>query len=98
MWGESYPDAYMRGCPGMAEREPDVRWSVELPYGCRLPAYYNGGSGSDGTRRPEGMWDWNDVQPFHVDAEVNPFTGRPFFKEVVFYHSRSRTLLTTDTY
>jgi len=92
MWGEAYADAYMWGCPGLAEREPDVRWSGELPYGCRPPGY---GSAAE---CPEGMWDWNDVQPFHVDVEVNPFTGNAFFNEVVFYHSASNTLLTTDTY
>jgi len=84
----------------MAEREPDMRWSGELPYGCRPPTY-RGSGGSVATtidNRPEGMWDWSDVQPFHVDAEVNPFTGKPFFNEVVFYHSKSKTLLMTDTY
>jgi len=99
MWGDNYPDAYMWGCPGMMEREPDVRWSGELPYGCRPPTYGDGGGSVAAIdNRPEGMWDWSEVQPFHVDAEVNPFTGKPFFNEVVFYHSKSKTLLTTDTY
>jgi len=100
MWGESYSNAYMWGCPGMMEREPDVRWSGELPYGCRPPTYGGGeGSSSAGAdSRPMGMWDWSEVQPLHVDVEVNPFTGKPFFNEVVFYHSKSKTLLTTDTY
>jgi len=94
MWGELYPDAYMWACPGMMELEPDVRWSGEIPYGCRPPEFEGGGTDN----RPKGMWDWSEVQPFHVDAEVNPFTGKPFFNEVVFYHSKSKTLLTTDIY
>jgi len=94
MWGELYPDAYMWACPGMMDLEPDVRWSGEIPYGCRPPDFE--GSGAD--NRPKEMWNWSEVQPFHVDAEVNPFTGKPFFNEVVFYHSKSRTLLTTDIY
>ena len=44
------------------------------------------------------MWDWNEICPMHVDVEVNPFTGKPFFNEVVFYHPQSKTLLTTDTF
>ena len=44
------------------------------------------------------MWDWEELQPLHVDTEVNPFTGRAFFNEVVYYHAPSKTLLTTDLY
>mmetsp|Transcript_14273 Transcript_14273/g.41877 ORF Transcript_14273/g.41877 Transcript_14273/m.41877 type:complete len:113 (-) Transcript_14273:194-532(-) len=44
------------------------------------------------------MWNWDEIQSLHVDCEVNPFTGKAFFNEVVFYHTPSKTLLTTDTY
>lgn len=30
--------------------------------------------------------------------QVNPFTGEPFFNEVIFYHKPSKSLLTTDVY
>ena len=30
--------------------------------------------------------------------ELNPFTGKPFFNEVIYYHKPSKTLLTTDLY
>ena len=30
--------------------------------------------------------------------EVNPFTGKPFFNEVIFYHRSSKSLLTTDLF
>ncbi len=29
---------------------------------------------------------------------MNPFTGRAFFNEVIFYHTKSKTILTTDLY
>ena len=33
MWGEAYPEACMWGCPGMMEREPDVRWTGCVIFG-----------------------------------------------------------------
>ena len=44
------------------------------------------------------MWDWDILQPIHIDAEINPFTRQSFFNEVIFYHRPSKTLLTTDIY
>jgi Domain of unknown function (DUF4336) len=41
---------------------------------------------------------WPGILALHSDCEVNPFTGEPFFNEVVFYHVSSKTLLTTDLY
>lgn len=38
------------------------------------------------------------VEPLHLDCELNPFTGRPFFNEVVFHHPKSNALLITDAY
>ena len=35
---------------------------------------------------------------FWFDCELNPFTGRPFFNEVVFFHKQSRALLVTDVF
>ena len=97
-WAERYPDACIWACPGLAEREPLVRWTGEIPALARPAGYPPVEGEGDPPSRPEGMWDWDEIQPLHVDTEVNPFTGRPFFNEVVFYHSPSKTLLTTDTY
>mmetsp|Transcript_11430 Transcript_11430/g.25610 ORF Transcript_11430/g.25610 Transcript_11430/m.25610 type:complete len:442 (-) Transcript_11430:76-1401(-) len=102
-WAERYPDACIWGCPGLEEREPLVRWTGELPYGTRPPEYVPGAGEDEPPAKTTGkngeeMWDWNEVQPLHVDTEVNPFTGRPFFNEVVFYHTASKTLLCTDTF
>ena len=94
-WAERYPDANIWGCPGLMEREPNVRWTGEIPYGTRPPGWPET---SSSITKPESMWDWNEICPMHVDVEVNPFTGKPFFNEVVFYHPKSKTLLTTDTF
>lgn len=102
-WAEKYTNACIWGCPGLMEREPLVKWTGELPYGTRPPGYVPGvGEGEPPAKTTgkngECMWDWNEIQPLHVDAEVNPFTGRPFFNEIVFYHTPSKTLLCTDTF
>jgi len=98
-WADRYPDANMWGCPGISEKEPQVRWTGEIPYGCRPPGYPSvDGEGSTPPEPTVGMWDWGEVQPLHFNTEVNPFTGKAFFNEVVFYHSPSGTLLCTDTY
>ena len=33
-----------------------------------------------------------------VNCEKNPFTNKPFFNEVIFYHKPSKSLITTDLY
>ena len=101
MWSEAFPDANMWGCPGLMEREPNVAWTGEIPFGCRPSGYKSNNDGAGGSKemsRPKDMWDWEELQPLHVDVEVNPFTSRPFFNEVVFFHKPSKSLLTTDIY
>ena len=103
MWNDIYPNAFMIACPGLTEREPNVNWKNEIPYGYRPLSFYNDnsiGSSSSSTSHNdmEGMWDYDIIQPLHIDMELNPFTNKPFFNEVVFYHKPSKTLLTTDTY
>lgn len=36
------------------------------------------------------------VEVTHLSHEVNPFNGKPFFNEVAFCHTPSRTLMTAD--
>lgn len=100
-WGEEFTEANMWGCPGLSEKEEEVRWAGEIGYHARPPGYAKW-SGTNEERvevaNDSRMWDWKEFQPLHIDVEVNPFTGRPFFNEVVFYHSESKTLLTTDLY
>lgn len=101
-WGDHFTGANMWGCPGLMEREPQVRWTGEIEYHAR-PEGYAEWSGSQHeeiqvVNRDEKMWDRSELQPLHIDVEVNPFTGRPFFNEVIFYHPQSKTLLVTDLY
>jgi hypothetical protein len=79
-WAMAYPDAEMWACPGMMRREPETRWTKEIPTGARCDEL------------------WPGIQALHSNCEVNPFTGKPFFNEVVFYHISTKTLLTTDLY
>lgn len=119
-WADQYPTAKMWGCPGLMEREPNVRWTGEIPFGARPPGcaesqiasndipYGAGPLTADATVRNEGMtaignseedmWDLEELQALHINTETNPFTGRAFFNEVVYYHAPSKTLLTTDLY
>jgi len=92
-WANQYPNAKIWGCPGLSEKETNVKWTGEVPYGARPEGY-----GQDETQHNNEMWDWEEVQPIHIDIESNPFTGNAFFNEVIYYHVPSRTLLTTDLY
>lgn len=33
-----------------------------------------------------------------MDCEINPFTGKPFFNEVVFFHKKSRSFMCADAF
>jgi hypothetical protein len=100
-WAEAYPDARMWGCPGLAEREPAIKFTDELPFGVRPPSFpsMSGGSQHKLPLPITGMWNTDDkIQALHFDCELNPLTGKPFFNEVVFYHAPSKSLMMTDTY
>jgi hypothetical protein len=101
-WSTAFSGAEMWGCPGLAERMPTVDWKGEIPQHCRPPGYYGGGEAAKNQENDALLslipWDTNVLQPLHVDVEVNPFTGKPFFNEVVYFHHPSKTLITTDLY
>jgi hypothetical protein len=59
-WSVEYPDAFMWGCPGVAERLPEVKWEGEIPNGIR-PAQLG---------ELENCWDFGSVVPLHLDMEV----------------------------
>ena len=67
------------------DREDGV-YDVEIPHGIRP-----GDACSF-------LWDLDEIKTLHIDVEENPFTGKPFFNEVIFFHQPSQTLLVTDTY
>ena len=95
-WNEQYPQAYMWGCPGLMERMPEINWTGEIPSNYVPGQSINNISESDSD---DSIWDYvNEIVPYHIDMEVNPFTGKPFFNEVIYYHVPSKTLLTTDLY
>jgi hypothetical protein len=40
---------------------------------------------------------WRDeIQPLHLGFERNPFTAKPFFQELLFFHAATGTALVTD--
>lgn len=94
-WYQTYPDAEMWGCPGLSERMPQVKWTGDIPEGCRPPGYQGGSSTEQNAKVP---WDTSLIQPLHINVELNPFTGKSFFNEVVYYHRDSKTLIATDLY
>jgi hypothetical protein len=105
-WARAYPDATIWACPGLAAREPGVPWTGEIPDGYR-PRGYKGKLRATTTddviktndpSRQFLLWDANVIETLHVDVEVNPFTGKPFFNECVFYHAPTKSLYTTDLF
>ncbi|CAM9637297.1 unnamed protein product [Ectocarpus sp. 4 AP-2014] len=82
-WVEAYPSAISYACPGLAERQPEVGFTREV-----------GASIED-----ESLPEWGDeIRACFMDCENNPFTGKPFFNEVVFFHRPTKTLITSDLY
>ncbi|CAM9223888.1 unnamed protein product [Scytosiphon promiscuus] len=82
-WVEAYPSARSYACPGLAERKPDVGFTREV------------GASPDDESPPE----WKgEIQTCFMDCETNPFTGKPFFNEVVFFHRPTKSLMTSDLY
>ena len=99
-WAHAFPQAEMWGCPGLAAMKPNVPWKGEIPFGMRPPNNNNNHNHNNNNNNDQVLpWDdSSEIQSLHIDTEVNPFTGKPFFNEVVFYHVPSKTLLTTDLY
>jgi hypothetical protein len=60
-------------------------------------------------RMPEVKWDvemgksapaefGGSIDTVHFDCEINPATGKPFFNEIVFFHTKSKSLFMADVY
>mmetsp|Transcript_23372 Transcript_23372/g.55080 ORF Transcript_23372/g.55080 Transcript_23372/m.55080 type:complete len:369 (+) Transcript_23372:186-1292(+) len=88
-WSQEYPDAFMWGCPGLVDKLPDIKWEGEIPFGLIRPSE---------SKQRKNCWDFDVIVPLHLNMEINPFTGKPFFNEVIFYHVPSKSVLTTDVY
>ena len=87
--------AKMIACPGLPQRMPDMEWAVEIPNHYRPVSWTGSPSLAAAVDLP---WDTNILQPLHIDCEVNPFTGKPFFNEVIFYHTPTKALIVTDLF
>ena len=105
LWYQNYgtTTADMWGCPGLSERMPEIPWKGEIPFGYRPVSWSLSSSSSQESQAspppdPAGIWDTSILQPFHVNMEHNPFTNRPFFNEVIYYHAPTKTLLCTDLF
>lgn len=94
MWYNNDNQVNMWGCPGISEQVPDVPTWKEIPYGYRPPSWKH----ERADHNLEGCWDTSKLECLHIDVEHNPFTGKAFFNEVIFYHAPSKTLLTTDLF
>jgi hypothetical protein len=95
LWYQNYKDtADLWACPDLSQRMPEIPWKGEIPMGYRPMGQWSGVVPSD----PVGIWDTAVIQPLHLNIERNPFTGRPFFNEVIFYHAPTKTLLCTDLF
>mmetsp|Transcript_14907 Transcript_14907/g.34601 ORF Transcript_14907/g.34601 Transcript_14907/m.34601 type:complete len:358 (-) Transcript_14907:1187-2260(-) len=88
-WSDQYPDAFMWGCPGLSSKLQDIEWEGEIPYNL---------TGLSNSVQLKNCWDFDEIVPLHLNIEINPFTGRPFFNEVIFYHKQTKSLITTDVY
>jgi hypothetical protein len=97
-WGDHYPDANMWACPGMMAKHPEVRWTGEIPTGARPGRGWNEPWSNHNNNKEVDPQVTSTIQALHVDCEVNPFSGKPFFNEVIYFHVPSATLMTTDLY
>ena len=86
----------------MPEKMPEISFAGEIPERIRPSGWKRDNDSEDvvlaNEVQLENCWDLEEIQPLHIDMEVNPATGKPFFNEVVFYHKPSQTLITTDLY
>lgn len=87
-WAEQYPEARVYACPDLPGRMPEVAFDQELK-----PAVP---SVTSVAWAPESMG--NDVECVWFDCEINPFTGKPFFNEVVMLHRPTKSLIVSDTF
>jgi hypothetical protein len=114
LWNQTFPQAYMWGCPGLMERKDDVVWTGEIPNGIRPKGWKGNSVAAPNTIATSSsttttavaadsslsslFWDTDILQPLHLNIEKNPFTGKPFFNEVIFYHAPTKSLIVTDIF
>jgi hypothetical protein len=94
-WAIRYPKASLYACPGLPERLPDVDWDVEFGAEINKP---NEKDVKDINEKPISEDFSDSIEWLWLDCEKNPFTGRPFFNEVVFFHKKSKTFFCADAF
>lgn len=72
-WSVEYPDAFMWGCPGLADRLPQIKWAGEIPGGILRPTK---------SSQLENCWDFGCIVPLHLDMEVRMFRTELRFPSV----------------
>lgn len=82
-WIEAYPNAIAYACPGLQEVAPEIPYTASIL--------------SSGSSTPPDTWP-SEIEACWLDYETNPFTSKPFFNEVVFFHRPTLTLLVTDAF
>ena len=88
-WSNKYPNANLYACPELPKRLK-LQWTHEFG----ADGIYNYGD-SENTKYLgldesfEYVW---------ADYETNPFTGTPFFNEIVFFHKLSGTVFMADLF
>jgi hypothetical protein len=82
-WLAAYPDAIGYGCPGLRAKAPALGLHADAHEESNTP--------------PQAPAAWlGEVAVTWLNFERNPFTGRPFFNELLFFHAPSGAALTTD--
>jgi hypothetical protein len=59
-WSREYPDAFMWGCPGLAEKLPNIKWEGEIPSGLLR---------ANKKDQMENCWPFDIIVPLHLDLE-----------------------------
>lgn len=81
-WLAAYPQARGYGCPGLREAAPELGLHADV-------------LGSDGSL--PASWG-GELEVLWLDWELNPFTGKPFFNELLFLHRPSGCVCVTDAW
>ena len=81
-WLSAYPEARGYGCPELRAAMPQLGLHADAR--------------DERTGAPPPEWGDSEFELVWLDAERNPFTGKPFFNELLFLHRGSRTAMVTD--
>ncbi|KAK3240467.1 hypothetical protein CYMTET_49687 [Cymbomonas tetramitiformis] len=81
-WIDAFPEAAAYACPGLAAMKPDISFTNTV---------------GEGEAETDAAW-LGEFEVAFFNCERNPFTGKSFFNEVVFFHKPTRTVFVTDVF